>query len=198
MSVASPHLCASQNDYKFITVHFNNFQTYLYIKHQWVWRFGSQGRASSRTSLSCSLSLLILEDLPVAAELPPHLLHQNMNMLAAMDYEKVSTFISSWASSSTSPPPWRFDGRQEWRRVGSPGRRAHPAAPWTPVSSGPWSTWKRNLTRWNLCWILIDKIYICLFLSSSLSCLASLKVSKNWGLPLKSWGFKFSSYLMSS
>ena len=118
---------------------------------------GWKGRASSRTSLSSSLSLLVLEDLPVGAELPPHLLHQDMIMLAAKEDEKLLTFISSWTSSSRSSPSWRHDGRQEWRKVGSQGRRAHPAAPWTPVSSGPWSTWDRCLTRWILCWMLIDK-----------------------------------------
>ena len=92
-----------------------------------------------------------------------------------------------------SSPSWRHDGRQEWRKVGSQGRRAHPAATWTPVSSGPLSTWDRNLTKMILCWIMIDKIYIGLFLSSSLSCLTSLKISRNSGFPLKFWGFKFFS-----
>ena len=67
-------------------------------------------------------------------------------------------------SITDSIPPWRFDGRHEWQRVGSQGRKAHPAAPWTPVSSGPWSTWDRYLTRWILCWMPID-IFIFAFSS---------------------------------
>ena len=51
-------------------------------------------KASSRTSLISSLSLFILEDLPVDAELPPHLLHQDMIMLAAKEDDKLSKFMS--------------------------------------------------------------------------------------------------------
>ena len=46
-----------------------------------IWLSVPKQEASFRTSLYSSLSLLILEDLPVAAELPPHLLHQDMIML---------------------------------------------------------------------------------------------------------------------
>ena len=60
-------------------------------------------------------------------------------------------------SSSRWSPPWSLCVRQAAWRVGSQGRRAHPAAPWTPVSSGPWSTWDRNLTRSYNCLIMIDK-----------------------------------------
>ena len=52
-------------------------------------------QASSRASLSSSLSLLTIEDLPIDAELPPHLLHQDMIMLAAKEDEKLLTFVSS-------------------------------------------------------------------------------------------------------
>ena len=52
-------------------------------------------QASFRASLSSSFSLLTIEDLPVDAELPPHLLHQDMIMLAAKDDEKLLTFVSS-------------------------------------------------------------------------------------------------------
>ena len=75
-SVADSHLGASQNETMIATT--------SYYRQQ----------ASSRTSLFSSLSLLTIEDLPVDAELPPHLLHQDMIMLAAKEDDKLSKFMS--------------------------------------------------------------------------------------------------------